>query len=125
MARQILLAEDDRATREGYLELLSACGYDVLAVADGEEALRAVRQHAPDALVTDLNMPLLDGLALASEIREEPGPVRSIPILALTGDVTPARSRQALALGITLILKPCSPAHLQAELTRLLGGRAS
>jgi CheY-like chemotaxis protein len=121
MAHRILLAEDDRATREGYLELLSACGYTVSAVADGQEALRAVRQEAPDAVVTDLNMPRLDGLALASEIREQPGPIRSIPILALTGDLTPARSRQAMALGITLILKPCSPAHLQAELTRLLG----
>lgn len=120
MAHRILLAEDDPATRAGYVEFLSECGYAVDAVTDGREALHAIQRQPPNALVTDLNMPHLDGLALAAQIREQPR-TRSIPIVALTGDLTPARSRQAQALGVTIILKPCSPMHLRAELARLMG----
>jgi CheY-like chemotaxis protein len=119
MSHRILLAEDDPATREGYVEFLSECGYSVAAVIDGREALRSIQRQPPDALVTDLNMPHLDGLALAARMRERPR-TRAIPIVALTGDLTPGRSRQAQALNVTIILKPCTPAHLQAELARLL-----
>lgn len=124
MSHRILLAEDDPATRDGYVEFLSECGYMVNAVSDGRQAMRAIQRRPPDALVTDLNMPHLDGLALAAQMRGQPR-TRAIPIVALTGDLTPARSRQAQALSVTIILKPCSPAHLQAELARLLGNGAN
>jgi two-component system response regulator AtoC len=62
--RSILIADDEESIRHVLTVLLSDCGYDVRAVADGEEALRELSARDYDALVTDVRMPKIDGLAL-------------------------------------------------------------
>jgi len=78
---QLLVAEDDRAVREALVRALVLEGYEVKAVADGGAALEAVRRHAPDALLLDVMMPVLDGVTVCRVLRAERN---RVPILMLT-----------------------------------------
>src|SRR5713226_4454665 len=69
MATRVLLAEDDRATRESLMRALVLDGYDVEAVADGAAALDAFTAETPDVVVLDLMMPNVDGLTVCRRLR--------------------------------------------------------
>jgi two-component system, OmpR family, response regulator MprA len=69
MSKRVLLAEDDRATRESLVRALELDGYDVCAVNDGAAALEAFEEHEPDLLVLDLMMPNVDGLTVCRRLR--------------------------------------------------------
>ena len=69
MSKRVLLAEDDRATRESLVRALELDGYDVRAVNDGALALEAFEEHEPDLLVLDLMMPNVDGLTVCRRLR--------------------------------------------------------
>ncbi len=62
--RKILVAEDDPASRELLLDILSAWGYDVVEACDGGEALRKIEETGPDLVLLDIQMPVLDGFAV-------------------------------------------------------------
>ncbi|HEX9576754.1 MAG TPA: response regulator, partial [Myxococcales bacterium] len=68
--RSILIADDEESIRHVLTVLLSDCGYDVRAVADGEEALRELSARDYDALVTDVRMPKIDGLELVRSAQQ-------------------------------------------------------
>lgn len=67
---KILLVEDDQNQRALYEEELLDEGYAVVTAADGRAALKAVTEHAPDLVVMDINMPLMDGLDALSQMME-------------------------------------------------------
>ena len=77
----VLVAEDDRAVRESLVRALGLEGMRVRAVANGADALEAVRTAPPDVLLLDVSMPLVDGLTVARVVRSEGS---SLPILMLT-----------------------------------------
>jgi CheY-like chemotaxis protein len=81
---KVLLAEDHDDTRDALSMLLELQGYEVLAAKDGEEALQVALQVAPDVVITDYDMPKLDGAGLARQLRSLSHPVGNIPILVLT-----------------------------------------
>jgi two-component system response regulator MtrA len=80
MAHRILLVEDDPSIRELTTIGLRAAGYDVATAADGREALERFAADAPDAVLLDIMLPVLDGLAVCRRIRAE----SRVPILMLT-----------------------------------------
>jgi CheY-like chemotaxis protein len=82
--RVIVLAEDDRAARAGYAELLASKGYDVVEAATGVELLDRVRERLPDAVVTDIAMPEMDGFGAAAALKADPR-TSNIPIIGITG----------------------------------------
>ncbi len=77
----VLIAEDDRATREALTRALELEGYRVHATRDGEEALSAIEAAAPDVILLDLMMPNIDGLTVCRRLR---GRDDRTPILMLT-----------------------------------------
>lgn len=79
----VVLAEDSLATREVLRVLLEEQGFRVRVAGDGEEALARLEERLPDVLVSDVNMPRRDGLALAREVRRRPASAR-LPIVLLT-----------------------------------------
>ena len=81
--RRIVLADDNADMRDYVARLLAAEGYAVDAVADGEEALVAVRRRPPDLLLTDVMMPRLDGFGLLHAVREDPK-LATMPVLMLS-----------------------------------------
>src|SRR5258708_20292723 len=78
---KILIAEDNAVNRELLRELLEARGYAVDEACDGQEALDMIAQNQPDILLLDIGMPVLDGFAVVSKIRENPR-LASLPVVA-------------------------------------------
>jgi DNA-binding response OmpR family regulator len=121
----VLIVEDDMHALSGYVEFLTAGGFDPIGVANGAEALRLALQHPPAAVVTDITLPGLDGFALAAALRAG-AHTRNVPIIGLTAHWTTEVHLRARDVAMQVILaKPCVPAHLVAELERILDGASS
>jgi DNA-binding response OmpR family regulator len=83
----VLVAEDDDALREALRDLLEDCGYRVVCVRDGIEALAAMRTERPSVVILDLWMPNLDGFELRQRQLAD-WTIASVPVIAVTADVT-------------------------------------
>jgi len=115
---RVLIADDDRAIRESLARALELEGYDTVAVADGVEALTRSRRDAFDALVVDVMMPGVDGLAVCRVLRAEGD---RTPVLMLTARVeTPDRVAGLDAGADDYLSKPFELDELLARLRALL-----
>jgi len=115
---RILLAEDDRAVRDAVDRALRGAGYQVLAVADGQAVLEGARSPGLDALVLDLGLPLIDGLAVCRQLRGEGS---RVPILVLTARAGVADRVAGLDAGADdYLTKPFALDELLARLRALL-----
>ena len=83
MPKKILVVDDNVDTRDLLHLYLTKQGYDVIIAADGGEGLYRAKAGRPDLIITDMNMPGLDGREMIEQLREEPG-LALIPIIALT-----------------------------------------
>src|SRR5687768_13969593 len=121
LAPLILVVEDDLSTRVMYREFLTHSGFRIMDAHNGHQALAKAHEASPDAVLTDLAVPGMDGFELCRALQQLAG-TRSIPILAVTGHAEyldqHARFRHA---GISHVLpKPCPPDTIAHELRRLL-----
>jgi len=125
MAFNILIVDDSPAMRRVVKRVVDLSGLDVgnyLEAGDGLQALTVLRAEWVDLVLTDINMPEMDGEELLLEVRKDEN-LKSIPVLVVSTDQTEARIAQMLALGADgYISKPFAPAALSEELHRLLGG---
>jgi signal transduction histidine kinase len=113
-AGTILLAEDDARLAEMVARLLSD-DYTVVVALDGEEAVRLVRQHQPQLLITDVDMPGLDGISLAKQFREITNDALA-PIIILSAVLDRGTRLAGLEAGaVDYITKPFDPAELRAR----------
>jgi PAS domain S-box-containing protein len=122
-ALRVLVAEDQSTNRWLIERQLKRLGYSVTAVEDGRAAHVALQAADYDLLITDCNMPEVDGLALTQLIRagETTHGTPRMPILGLTADVTAAMRDRCLAAGMnTVVAKPIDLHHLQATIAMLL-----
>ena len=118
----LLLVEDVDINQELARIILTAGGHRVDAVGDGQAALEAVQARTYDLVLMDLQMPVMDGLAATRAIRALDGPVRNIPIVAMTANVLPDQVRQCRAAGMNdHVSKPFEETELFATLDRWLG----
>ena len=118
-AKTILTVDDSRTIRDMLMATLGAAGYDVVQAEDGVEALERLRNLKPDAIVTDINMPRMDGFELIEEVRRE-GANQMTPILVLTTESEPDRKLRAKEAGATgWIVKPFNPEKLLDALRRV------
>ena len=81
----ILIADDNLAIRELLLEFLALGGFDATAVVNGAEALSYCRSSRPSLMITDIEMPVMNGLELIQQIRADGD---AIPIVAISGDAS-------------------------------------
>ena len=100
MPKKILVVEDDVTMRETLTALLRREGFEVVSACDGEDGFTQARLHHPDLVITDLQMPLLDGVAMARKLREEAVLTHS-PILALSANLSDYNLPERLNSGIT------------------------
>jgi CheY-like chemotaxis protein len=117
----VLIVEDDLSTRVLYREFLSELGFRTADAHNGHQALEKARALCPDAILTDLAVPGMDGFEFGRALQQSAS-TRTIPILAVTGHseylAQPERFRQA---GIVRVLtKPCAPNVIVAQLQGLL-----
>jgi two-component system chemotaxis response regulator CheY len=91
---------------------LTGAGYHVVEAVDGQDALDKAQHHAIDLVLTDQNMPRLDGLGLTKKLRENPK-FKSTPILILTTESSDQMKMAGRAAGATgWLVKPFDPARL-------------
>ena len=104
--RRILIAEDSADSREMLRVLLEVKGYEVISASDGHGAVAAALQAPPDLILVDLQLPGLDGLSVAKELRLHPE-FEAVPIIVISG-YDPAQYREeALIAGCNdYLVKP-------------------
>lgn len=117
----VLVVEDDSNALSGYLEFLSAAGFEPTGISNGAEALPMALRNPPAAVITDISLPGMSGFELAAALRCDVRTQR-VPIIGLTAHWTPDVRARAVDVAMqTVLLKPCMPSHLVAELERVLG----
>ena len=120
MAYTILVVEDTSDSRELMRFMLEAEGYRVVAAGNGIEAVEAAQLEYPDAILMDMNLPLMDGCQATRRIRELPE-LRTTPIIACTAyNYWDWRSKAILAGCTDIITKPFEAKVFLAMLSRYL-----
>ena len=118
---RILLAEDVAINQEIAKAVLEAVGHQVDVVSDGAEAVMAVQKKPYDLVLMDVQMPVMDGLMATQHIRALDGPVRDIPILAMTANVYAEQVATFLQVGMNdHVGKPFERDKLYAAIERWL-----
>ncbi len=117
-AAHILVADDELAPRSILENLLTREGYEVVVVEDGEEALAQLREHHFDLLITDLQMPRVDGMELLREVQRAGG---STLCMVLTGHGTIESAIEAMRTGaFDYLTKPFKSDALRLQVQRAL-----
>lgn len=118
--KKILVADDKASSRELMRTLLEHSGYEIFEAADGQEALVVARASAPDLILLDIHMPVLDGYGTVRQMRLD-DQLKDLPIVALTASAMHSDRDKVLAAGFTAyITKPVSLKVLTQELADLL-----
>ena len=119
--RRILIADDMTNGRELIRTVLERAGYEVLEAADGRQALEKIHAEKPDLVILDLQMPILNGYDVLSQLRADEA-FKHMPVLALTANAMQGDREKALAAGFTSYLpKPVSLSNLREQISTLLG----
>lgn len=121
--KKILVVDDDPSIREILSIQLARLGYDVTTAGDGLEAVDCFKTSPPDAILMDLMMPRLDGLASCQQIRalEKKSGLKRTPVLFLTArDSTHDKTSAALSGGDEFVAKPVSLQELRVRLEQIL-----
>jgi two-component system, chemotaxis family, chemotaxis protein CheY len=125
MSKSILVVDDSPSMRQLLGVTLRSAGYEVIETSDGEEALDYARKHSVDLVLTDVNMPLMDGITLIARLRTL-NHYYLTPLLLLTTETSPERKLQGKQAGATgWITKPFSPQQLLSILERVLGSHCT
>jgi two-component system chemotaxis response regulator CheY len=112
MSKKILTVDDSKTMREMVSFTLKSAGYDVLEAVDGQAALAALGGAPVDAIITDLNMPNMNGFELIRSLRSNPA-YKFTPILMLTTESEGSKKEEGKAAGATgWIVKPFNPEKL-------------
>jgi CheY-like chemotaxis protein len=116
----VLVADDDRDTRELYRACFDTSGYRTAEADTGSQAIVSAVASIPDVLLMDYILPDLDGVTVARRLKADRR-TAAIRILMVTGYATPDLERQAAAAGIERVLfKPCLPQTVMREVSRTL-----
>ncbi len=119
--KNILAVDDSRSLRQMVNFSLKSAGYGVIEAADGVEALELALKQDFDLILTDQNMPRMDGLTLIRSLRQMPRYQRT-PILMLTTEASDEMKAQGRSVGATgWIVKPFNPERLIAVVRKVLG----
>jgi two-component system chemotaxis response regulator CheY len=120
MPKTILTVDDALTMRKVISFTLKGAGFDVIEAQDGVAALGVLKGRAVDAIISDVNMPNMDGLELTRQLRQLPAFART-PIILLTTESDPEIKDRGRAAGATgWIVKPFQPDQLLAVMSRVL-----
>ena len=120
---KILLVEDNEESREGLARRLQRRGYEVLPACDGRQGVDLARTAAPDLILMDINLPVLDGWEATRLIKADAA-TRAIPIVALTAHALTSDRQKTLEAGCDdYHTKPVELPRLLNQIEALLGGR--
>lgn len=121
MAKTILAVDDSASIRQLVSFTLKSAGYDVIEAADGMEGLEKAKAKPINLVITDQNMPRMDGMTLVKNLRALPQ-YKTAPILILTTESSDAMKAQGRAVGATgWLVKPFDPQKLLEVIKKVIG----
>jgi len=119
MSKSVLTVDDSRTMREMVAFTLKGAGFDVREAEDGKHAIDVLKQGKVDVIVTDLNMPNMNGLELIRQLRASPEH-KTTPILMLTTEGDASKKEEGRSAGATgWIVKPFQPEKLVAVVNKV------
>ena len=121
MAKRVMTVDDSKTMRDLVAYTLRGAGFEVSEAEDGRKALAALQAAPVDVVITDLNMPHMDGVSLIRALRGLPR-FRSTPILMLTTEFDAAKKAEGKSAGATgWLVKPFDPQKLIDVVARVSG----
>ncbi len=121
MAKTILIVDDSASIRQMVSFTLKSAGYEVVEASDGMDGLDKAKSRSASLVLTDQNMPRMDGLTLIRNLRGLPQ-YKSVPILMLTTESSDAMKAQGRAAGATgWLVKPFDPQKLIEVVRKVIG----
>jgi len=121
MGKLVMTVDDSASVRQMVAFTLKQNGYDVIEAVDGQDALAKLSSNKVDMLLTDLNMPKLDGIGLIKGVRAS-NLNKFIPIVMLTTESQDSRKKEGKSAGATgWIVKPFKQDQLIAVIKKVLG----
>jgi len=120
MAKRIMTVDDSATIRQMLNFTLTDAGFDVVEAVDGVDACSKLKDNPVNMVITDLNMPQMDGIELIREVRKDPAN-RFVPIIMLTTESQETKKQEGKAAGASgWIVKPFSPEQLLAVVRMVL-----
>ncbi len=120
--KKILLVDDSKTMLLSMEAVLKRAGFTVSTAANGAEGLEQVTKTKPDLMITDLNMPVMDGMTLIKKAKQLPE-MRFKPVLMLTTESQQTKRDEAKAAGATgWLVKPVKPEELLAVIKQVIPG---
>lgn len=121
MGKMVLVVDDSSTMRQMVTFTLTSAGFQVVEAGNGKEAVSKIAGGAkPDLIVTDLNMPAMDGISLIREVRKMPA-LKFTPILMLTTESADDKKKDGQAAGATgWIVKPFNPEQMLKVIQKVL-----
>ena len=121
MTKKIVLAEDEPQIARLIEFKLNKEGYSVIWKENGEEALKAIKEHKPDLILLDIMMPVMGGYEVLRRLKEDEN-LKSVPVIMLTARAQEKDVVKGIDMGAEdYITKPFHPAELLARVKRILG----
>jgi two-component system, chemotaxis family, chemotaxis protein CheY len=121
MSKKIMTVDDSASVRQMVCFTLKGAGYEVCEAEDGRDALSKLNGAGVQMVITDLNMPNMNGLELIKALRAKPE-YKFMPIVFLTTESQAEKKTEAKAAGATgWIVKPFKPEQLLAVVKKVLG----
>ena len=119
MTKTVLTVDDSRTMRDMLMLALKDAGYNVVQAVDGVHGLEVLAEERPDIVITDINMPNMDGFELIEAVRKIPE-FRGTPILVLSTEFSDDKKARARSAGATgWITKPFEATKLGAAIRRV------
>lgn len=120
MARKIMIVDDSTMVRQMVSFTIQEAGFEVVEAEHGQDALKKLGSHTVNLIVTDLNMPVMDGITFIGHARALAA-TRYVPILMLTTESQPEMKQKGREAGATgWIVKPFDPPKLLAVIAKVL-----
>ena len=120
MAKSILVVDDSASIRQVVGITLKGQGYDVLEACDGQDALRKLTGQKVHLVISDVNMPNMDGITFVKELKKLPA-YKFTPVIMLTTESQESRKQEGQAAGARAwVVKPFQPAQMLAAVAKLI-----
>ena len=116
---RVLLVEDNEINQQVALEILQGAGLEVTVANDGREGIDAIQKNQYDAVLMDIQMPVMDGYTASREIRNLKSEIRNVPIIAMTAHAMAGDEQKSIEAGMNdHVTKPIDPDQLFATLQK-------
>jgi two-component system, chemotaxis family, chemotaxis protein CheY len=121
MGKTVMIVDDSASLRQVVRMALSGAGYQVMEAGDGQDALDKLNGNKVHLVISDVNMPRMDGITFVKTLKQRPE-YRFLPVIMLTTEAGATRKDEGRAAGAKAwMVKPFQPAQMLAAVSKLLG----